>query len=312
MTRLVDRQDGDADQLISDVQKEVQHRRQMSRLLADTDRGSNVFAQLDDSKRGLEETALQATIDKLPGYATSRFWQEHKQQHMLATLTQFGSRSPGSTLSPFLKTAHTSKKSPGQTATSKPSLETTLGQFKDKYAVNTSKQPLKAKHQDAFQTKGTFGETLHEIVGQQQNFGFTSAGWDNSFEKSFAPLSPVKRRSPDYYIRNPTKIYGKTFGKLDLLWLDHAKQSEISAHDTTTERDYLPRAPQMKEARAFVRSVNKVLQANESILTLGGTGRIQNQTQQQGETRLKPVTLERHKNSEFSAFLMNHTKPAIN
>ena len=94
--------------------------------------------------------------------------------------------------------------------------------------------------------------------------------WDTSFEKSFQPLSPVKRRSPDQYIRNPTKVFGKSFGNLDFLWLDHAKQSEISAHKIT-DSDYLPRAPHMKKARAFVSSVNKVLQANDSILTLGGT-----------------------------------------
>lgn len=102
-------------------------------------------------------------------------------------------------------------------------------------------------------------------------------------------------------------MYGKTYGKLDFLWLDHAKQSQISAHDTTTEKNYLPRAPQMKEAKAFVRSVNKVLQANESILTLGGQSPFVVQ-----EPRQKPMTLERHKNSEFSAFLMQHTQPAIN
>jgi hypothetical protein len=88
---------------------------------------------------------LQATIDQLPGYATSKFWQEHKQQQLLGTFSLDKRNttvkgSPASTTSPFLKTARTSKKSPDQTAgSSKPSLEMTLGKFKEKYSVNTGK-----------------------------------------------------------------------------------------------------------------------------------------------------------------------------
>ena len=97
------------------------------------------------------------------------------------------------------------------------------------------------------------------------------------------------------------------------MWLDHAKQSEISAYETTKDRNYLPRAPQMREVRAFARSVSKVLQANESILTLGETARIgQSTASPSEESRLKPMTLDRHKNSEFSAFLVHHLKPPIN
>jgi len=72
--------------------------------------------------------------------------------------------------------------------------------------------------------------------------------FDVTFNTKFQPLSPIKRRSPDQYIRNPTKVYGVTYGKKEFLWLESAKESIIKTHENTDTSDktkILPPAPRM-------------------------------------------------------------------
>ena len=172
--------------------------------------------------------------------------------------------------------------SKGAESTLRPTLQMTLSAFKDKYAVRgSSKQNPPPVTQQETASLGNFSQNndgaSDQILDTTHNFGFTHSGaFDVTFKNKFQPLSPVKRRSPDQYIKNPTKVFGMTYGKKDFLWLDTAKESMIASHDNTAVSDksqMLPPAPRMDPNRKFYGQVKQVLQANESVLTLGGTVR---------------------------------------
>jgi hypothetical protein len=94
-----------------------------------------------------------------------------------------------------------------------------------------------------------------------------------------------------------------------------------------------------KKQSSFYAQLKSVLQANESVLTLGGTVRslgnkegeptksnsisfatkanpFQTPREDNFETEFgvqhKPMNLARHKNSDYASYLMSHAKPAIN
>ncbi len=126
-------------------------------------------------------------------------------------------------------------------------LQMTMSAFKEKYTIkgmSSNKNEmiptalLETASNGGQSQSGNNDATSDQILDNTQNFGFTHTGaFDVTFNTKFQPLSPIKRRSPDQYIRNPTKVYGVTYGKKEFLWLESAKESIIKTHDNTKKSD---------------------------------------------------------------------------
>ena len=73
----------------------------------------------------------------------------------------------------------------------------------------------------------------------------------NQFQRTFVKLNEVKRRNPNHYIRNPTKVHFHTLGSRDYIFEDKPKGNNIRANSNImrkTRYDYkslLPAAPKM-------------------------------------------------------------------
>ena len=63
----------------------------------------------------------------------------------------------------------------------------------------------------------------------QANFQFASNLMvDEQMKRTFHTFHSVKRRNPNKYMKNPTKIYFTTLGKKDYAFQNKAKEDSIS------------------------------------------------------------------------------------
>ena len=156
---------------------------------------------------------------------------------------------------------------------------------------------------------------------------------NDQFQRTFLKFNEVKRRNPNHYMNNPTKVHFATLGGRDYVFEDGAKERRISVHKNELKalrHDYqnlLPAAPKMSVERPeHEGSFSPTKYARmDSFITLGNAE--QTQSSRHSKTvlfptessptnaspiRLKPQSLARHKNSEFDQFLMKHAQGSPN
>ena len=162
---------------------------------------------------------------------------------------------------------------------------------------------------------------------QQKLYLQTAQIIDSQFQRTFSKFSEVKRRNPNHYIRNPTKVHFTTLGNRDYAFEDRAKEDKIQTHNNTLKKirhDYkslLPTAPSMTiDSPVKINSISPLKNQytrNDSFVTLGEDGKnLSTQKNSQMidtfdltnviDDRIKPQSLPRHKNSEFNQYLIKH------
>ena len=115
--------------------------------------------------------------------------------------------------------------------------------------------------------------------------------------RTFVKFNELKRRNPNKYLKNPTKVHFTSLGSKDYAFHDQAKLKEIKEYkneDDKVRNDYIkkvPHGPKMGTEKSISPKPRVMLTAEESLLALGITANSPNllghQTSKLSFTELK-------------------------